>query len=247
MPSIALHVLAAEQQSNLHEYQQEWSRLFASIFGLVVAVGILLWIYRSMQAPRLYLVVDQATGEPKTTWQSIVRYLVLTPIVMGIWFYAILTILLFATANRAGDSLVIAAAVVVGSSRVLAHISPEASHELGKTVPLAVLSIILISGIASNENQLTHIAEEFDKNVDVLDSYYWGLVMLDVVITAVWYFAVRSRWKGHKLQSSRTRWRAAFKPISNGWRAVISFGKPQKPHTPGILDAVPPPPGGHGG
>ena len=79
-------------------------------------------------------------------WPAVVRYLVLTPITLFLWLWSILLILTVAADDRSADELALAAAVVVGERHECSHISPEAAHELGKTVPLAVVTLIILGG-----------------------------------------------------------------------------------------------------
>ena len=69
---------------------------------------------------------------PTARWQAIVRYVVLTPIMVFFWLWAMLFILTVAADNRSAQALALSAAVVVGAARVLAHISPEGSTSLGR-------------------------------------------------------------------------------------------------------------------
>lgn len=199
--------------------------MLSAVLALVVATALLLWVYRSMQHPRLYLVSDPANGQPGTTWQALVRYLVLTPIMVGFWFTVILMILTIAAGSRSGGALALAAAAVVGAARVLAHISPEGSHELGKTIPLAVLSLILIGGSNPSLEHWSDVLNEIGANSGALDTYYWTLLALDVLVTGLWFVRQRSRWAGHQPGSSRARWRLDLRPVTKALRSVRDFGK----------------------
>ena len=215
--------------SPIEKWTADWPDLLFGVIGLMILMGIILWAYRSMQHPRLYLAISPKDGAPTARWQAIVRYLVLTPIMVFLWLWAILIILTIAADNRSAQALALAAAVVVGAARVLAHISPEASHELGKTIPLAVLTIILLGGGVLNGdsgvNRWGELLAGIDENIDVVNTYYLFLVVLDVVITGLWVLRERVNWRSELPGSNRRRFTAKLVPLTNAWRSVRDFGK----------------------
>ncbi len=215
--------------SPIERWTASWPDLFLGVVGLMILMGIILWAYRSMQHPRLYLALDPKNGAPTARWQAIVRYVVLTPIMVFFWLWAMLFILTVAADNRSAQALALSAAVVVGAARVLAHISPEGSHELGKTIPLAVLTIILLGGGILNgdagTNRWAELLEGINENVDVVNTYYYLLVLLDFVVTALWFLRERAQWRSELPNSNRRRFTAKFAPFFAFWRSVRDFGK----------------------
>ncbi len=200
------------------------SSIVWAAIGLAVITAMIVWVYRSMQHPRLYLSPNAETGEPQASWQSLVRYLVLLPIVLAVWLFVIILIMTVAANDRTAEQIALAAAAVVGAARVLAHTSPEGSHELGKTIPLAVLSIIILGGTPDG-NSWADIINDIDKNGDALDGAYVTLLILDVVLTGLWYWRVRAQWREERPTSVITRLVTWMKPGLAVFRNVRDFGK----------------------
>lgn len=186
--------------------------------------GMIVWVYRSMQHPRLYLSPNARTGEPQASWQSLVRYVVLIPIVLAVWLFVIILIMTIAANDRTAEQIALGAAAVVGAARILAHTSPEGSHELGKTIPLAVLSIIILGG-TPDVNSWEGIINDIGTNGEALDASYFTLLLLDLAMTGLWYWRVRARWREERPTSAFTRLTKSMKPGLDVFRGVRDFGK----------------------
>ncbi|MFA7265737.1 MAG: hypothetical protein WC054_05445 [Candidatus Nanopelagicales bacterium] len=221
------------QAADPQRWSTSWGPVIWSAIALALMTGLILWVYRSMQKPRLYLTYTAPGSEPTATWQSLIRYLVLIPIMLGIWMMSLMLILTVAAEDRSAEEIALASAAVIGAVRILAHITPEGSHELGKTVPLAVLSIILLGAYAdpsSWDERLT----DLDRNADAIDYQYVTLLVLDLVVTALWYWRVRATWREERPNSSYKRLTRWMRPGLDVFRAVRDFGKTKeskaKPH-----------------
>ena len=193
------------------------SGLIQALVAMAAVVLILRSIYRGMQHPRLAL-QEHPDAPPTVSWQSVRRY-VWTPLVLiPLWYLAILAVLVIA-ANRGGTvrpplELVVAAAVVVGASRLLAHLNLEAAHELAKSVPLTLISLILISGqTVSLMGAIVLGGALFLLGGSVLISLLW-LGVFDVVITAVWFGYQRRAWRRRAQQE-------LLGPKTQGWASKM--------------------------
>jgi hypothetical protein len=93
---------------------------------------------------------------------------------------------------------VVVAAAIVLAARVFAHLSPERSHELAKTVPLTLVTLVLISGGIRDDTSLENIAEEFGRTSYTPQALLL-LLAAELVVTALWYWVgVRWWWpRGH--------------------------------------------------
>ena len=171
----------------------DWVTLLLAIVGLALIMLILLAVYRSMQAPRLRTIAGEDTP-PGVRWQAVVRYLITTPFLVAFWYIIILMVITTASNGRTGEEIVVISAGVIGAARLLAHIHGEAAHELGKTVPLALLSLVLIGGSISGQDRWQQILLEWEKNSGTLDSYYWLLVIFDILVTAAWFASLQLSW-----------------------------------------------------
>jgi hypothetical protein len=155
------------------------------------------------------------------------------PLMMLIWMGSLILILSIAADGRTAEDIALAVAAVIGAVRVLAHLTPEGAHELGKTVPLAVLSIILL-GVSTDPTTWDERWTALEASSDALDTQYLTLLVLDVVVTALWYWRVMATWKEERPTSIWAHFKARVRPIANGLRAVRDFGKTSeskaKPH-----------------
>lgn len=172
--------------------------MILAVLVIALAVLALRAMYRGMQRPRLTLTYHE-DGPPTASRRAVLRYLV-TPLVwVPLWFYAVLGILVLASNRGDGfrpvDQMVIAAAAVVGGSRVLAHINAEGAHELAKSVPLTLLSLILISGQTIGFEAFLVVSLLLFVNVDSLSLYVILLGLLDIVATALWLVRRRRAWR----------------------------------------------------
>lgn len=195
------------------------------IIGLAITVSLLVLVYRTMQRPRLHISTTKKHGQPEPTWQAIVRYLVTTPFMVAFWLISLLVILSAAAKSHAPESIALVAAAVVGGARLLAHFDEEMSRELGKTIPLVVLGVILIGRESATSEQFLAAMDDFIANIDQIDTFYWLLVVFDVVVTAAWYLIGFGRWRFRE-SSAAVAWLAKVTaPIRRPWRALITFGR----------------------
>lgn len=164
---------------------------------LVIAMLAAVASYRGMQRPRI--VLTQIGSETFRAGRGdVLRYLVSIPFLLMSWNLVLSIVLIVAANELSGDRIVVVSAAVVLAARVFAHISPERSHELAKTVPLTLVTLVLITGGIRSEASLDNIADEFART-----SYTPQAIVLllaaELVVTAAWYwFGVRWWWpRGH--------------------------------------------------
>lgn len=226
-------VFGADTQVNLDStdipvigvvWSVDWADVLLAALGLAILMLLLQWVYRSMEVPRLYITPDPKTGEPGVRWQSIVRYFVLLPFAAYVWLLVLLVVLITASGTRSAQSLALGAAAVVMASRFLAHINPEASHELGKIIPLVVLSLLLIGGSSPGERLYSSLIE-VGENFGSIDNFVFMIVVVDIVMTWIWFWRKRSRWQGRQSGTRRSLLRISLRPATDPLKAVWNFGK----------------------
>lgn len=155
-------------------------------------LAVLLWmVYRTMQRPRLP-VVRTADRAPAITWPGVLRYLATTPFMVAFWFLVILLLLSAAADERTPSEVLVAGTAVIGGARLLAHLKEEIAHELAKTVPIAILGFIIIGGGFAGADAFARVWGGLP--VDLFDTYWWGLVVFDVLLTFIWFGSQRFRW-----------------------------------------------------
>lgn len=215
----------AQTTPDVQRWSASWADVVAGSIMLAIGMGVVMWVYRSMQKPRLYLRYRDADLRPIVTWQALARYIVTTAVALIVWLFVILFILTVAANNRTAEEIAIAAAVVIGASRLLAHISPEGSHELGKTIPLAVLSIILL-GSSLDGQTWAELVEDLGANAGIIDSYYWALLIFDVLLTTWWTLRQFAKWDTNQVGTWRHRIRSRYRQAIKPFQWIRDFGKP---------------------
>lgn len=168
------------------------------IVAAAAAVLVLRTIYRGMQRPRLALTYHD-DRPPTASAAAIGRYAVTPILLVPLWYASILGILVLA-ANRGstlrpGEELLFAAAAVVGGSRLLAHVNLEGAHELAKSVPLTMVSIILISGSVISLGAFAVTAYLLILNLVAIAYVVLWLGALDVAFTFGWLLWRRVVWQ----------------------------------------------------
>jgi len=158
---------------------------------IVLAMWIAVIVYRSIQRPRVVL-TEGPDGVWRPTRRDLVQYLVSIPFLLTLWSGALIFILVVGTNNLTGHAIEAVAAAVVISARLFAHISPERSHELSKTVPLTLVTLVLISGSVRDFETMGAVFDEFTRT-----EITWPATFLvlgtELLLTALWYW-VGVRW-----------------------------------------------------
>ncbi len=209
--------------------QNSWSLpaadLILIIIATAVAVLILRAIYRGMQRPRLNLTMHE-DAPPTVSANAIARYAVTPLVLIPLWFMAILSILVLAAGRsygvRPGNELVIATGAVVGGSRLLAYVNREGAHELAKSVPLTLLSLIIISGQVVTAEGAAKLFVQLVLNIDSLLAYMILLGLLDIALTTGWFLWVRWRWNAPDNDTGSGLWHRLRATLALGWGSRAS-------------------------
>jgi hypothetical protein len=114
------------------------------------------------------------------------------PFLLGVWVTWLFLILLFGVNNLSGDMIVEVACAVVLASRTLAHISLDHAHELAKSVPLTLVTLVIIGGGLRNPEALKAILTQM-QSTPVSIEVYAALFASELTLTAGWYW-IGVRW-----------------------------------------------------
>lgn len=203
-------------------------QLVLAIVSLAVVVLILRAIYRGMQHSRLRLEYH-ADRPPGVTWPAVRRYAWTPLALIPLWFIAILLILITAAKRgdsvRPGEEVLFAAAVIVGASRLLAHVNREGAHELAKAVPLTLITLILVSGQTTSAAGFVVILLLLAFNLGSLLYYLLLLAALDVLFTVMWLAWSRAQWRRRHREGSASPpgwWQRVRQTLARGWAATES-------------------------
>lgn len=198
--------------------------LFVFVVLAAIAVLVLRAMYRGMQRPRLAL-TEHPDRPPTASWRAVGRYLFTPLVLVPLWFFMVLGILTLAAARgdydfRPPEQLVAAAVVVVGASRLLAHVNREGAHQLASSVPLTLLTLLFVSGQVITGEAFLVVAFLMFANLDSLLYFMVLLGLWDMLFTGAWLLLHRMRWnreqrpESHRSQSWLGRiWTA----LVEGW------------------------------
>ena len=184
------------------------------VAGLLLALMTVLAVlcYRAMERPRLVL-TDTPEG-PRALEGDVIRYAISIPFLTALWIGYFIVILAIARNNLAASDVLVTAAGVVLGTRILAHVWTDAAREIGKVVPLTIVTLVLIAGNIRDDDALEGIIDDLAA-IDFALPTYVLIFSLDYVITAVWYWGW-IRW-GQPLRAARR----AARPAGRGrqwWR-----------------------------
>ena len=160
----------------------------------LIAIAMLAAVtsYRGMQRPRLVL-TEMPDGDGfRAARGDVVRYAVAAPFLILFWNLLLVVILIIAANSLTGDAIIVVSSGVVLAARAFAHISPERSHELAKTVPLTLVTLVLISGGLRDQASLNEIADEIGA-LTITPQATLLLIVAEYLVTLAWYW-VGVRW-----------------------------------------------------
>ena len=165
---------------------------------IVVSMLAIVAAYHAMQRPRLVLREgDDGTWRP--TRRDFWQYVASMPFLMLLWAMGLQIILLFTNNGLTGHEIVAIAMALVIAVRILAHVSREHSHELAKSVPLTIITLLIVtsSGWRSGAD-FDRVAEDLSRTQVSVPSLLL-LVLSEFVIAALWYWAGVRWWypRGH--------------------------------------------------
>jgi hypothetical protein len=113
--------------------------------------------------------------------------LVTIPILLVFWVLWLIAVLLVGVNTLSGARLVEVACAVVLATRVLAHVRLEHAHELAKSIPLTLVTLVIVSGALRDEVSLTSVLDQIQATT-ITTSVTAVLVLGDVAVTAAWYW-----------------------------------------------------------
>ena len=113
--------------------------------SILVAMFLAVVGYRAMQHPRVVL-TQTVDGQWRASRRDAIKYAISIPLLLLAWNVFLLVILLSGDNWLDGPRSLVVATSVIAAARILAHLSPERAHELAKSVPLTLVTLLLISG-----------------------------------------------------------------------------------------------------
>ena len=190
-----------------------------AFWSIVIAVGALLayLVYRSMDHPLIR--ISQTPEGPRVTRRNLVRYVIVTPILVTAWWLFFSAVLLVNQNELNAAQLLIFPIALIIAIRTLAFTAPRAGHELAKIIPIALVAFVILDG---NIRDLTEIDELGDQaeSIDVSGAALLLLFAYDYVLTAIWYWGW-VRWGKPEWQARKERRSAEHVAHDDGGVAIL--------------------------
>ena len=161
---------------------------------IIIAMFVAVVGYRAIQRPRIVLTETQ-DGQWRASRRDVIQYLISIPFLLTAWNFFLLMILLSGDNwLNARQSLIVADSVII-AARILAHVSPERSHELAKSVPLTLVTLLLISGGVRTPKEIVAIFDQWTR-ADISGPAQAVMYICEFGAAALWYWlGVRYPWQ----------------------------------------------------
>jgi hypothetical protein len=168
------------------------SDILTFVVIIVVSMFAIVASYHAMQRPRLVL-TETPDGRWRAGRRDIVQYVISMPVLLLLWAAGLELILVFTNNGLSGQQITVVAMAIVISVRIWAHISREHAHELAKSVPLTIVTLLIVTSTGwRSTDQLQETLDQWT-STELTGPALALLVLTEFVICAVWYW-VGTRW-----------------------------------------------------
>jgi hypothetical protein len=145
-----------------------------------------------MQRPRL-VVTRTPDGRWRARRRDIVKYAVSMPILLLLWAAGLELILVFTNNGLTGQQITAVSMAVVIAVRIWAHISLEHAHELAKSIPLTIITLLIVTSTGwRSTDQIGETLIEWS-STDLTGPALGLLIATEFVICTAWYW-LGTRW-----------------------------------------------------
>lgn len=163
------------------------------VLALVVLGAVV--VYRAMQRPRLSF-SGLSDGTLGVRPRDVVLYAVSIPLLVILWSQFLIMILALAATNLDAANVILIAGSIILATRLLAHIWFEPAHELGKAVPLTLVTLILLGTATRDDPSFERFIDDLER-VELSPQFILIMLLVDYAVTATWYF-LGVRWGGQR-------------------------------------------------
>jgi|GEM_PF-1316931 hypothetical protein len=174
-----------------------WAVLIAS------AAVVAYLVYRSMDRPLLALTPTPAG--PRATPRSVVTYIIVTPLLVALWWAFFTTVLLLSDNTFNATQLLLLPIALIIAVRTLVFIAPGPAHELAKILPIALIAVVILGGGVRPVEDYDRVVDELEP-VGISGASIMLLFLYDYVLTTIWYWGWirwgRERWTTRRSKRS---------------------------------------------
>ncbi len=151
---------------------------------ILAAYGIFIWsFYRSISKRDIFRleIMDR-----KKEWQVKIayamKYLILFPVIIFLWFAAMTVILFFISKAQSTPTILLMSMAMVAAARITAYYKAELSQEIAKILPIAVLAIFVVDPAFFSLSLTISRFYEIPVLVSLLANYLLFAIVLEFVL-----------------------------------------------------------------
>ncbi len=156
-------------------------------------------VYRSMDRPLLALTPTPAG--PRAIRRSVITYVIVTPLLVGLWWFFFTTVLLLSDNTFNATQLLLLPIALIIAVRTLVFIAPGPAHELAKVLPIALIAVVILGGGVRPIEDYDRVFDELEP-VGISGPSIMLLFLYDYGLTALWYWGW-IRWGQPRLAARR--------------------------------------------
>lgn len=178
---------------------------------LIAAYGIFVWAYYKSVSKRDLFKLE--VRDHRKQWRVrigyVLKYLILFPVLVFLWFAALTIILFFLSKSQSVQNILLLSMAMVAAARITAYYKETLSEEISKILPLAVLGIFVIEPAFFSLSLTVSRFYEVASLTGLLFNYLLFTVILEfilrVLLTVKQRFSRSTRVKAVEVQLRRKK------------------------------------------
>ncbi|MFH0949268.1 MAG: hypothetical protein V1802_02165 [Candidatus Aenigmatarchaeota archaeon] len=154
-------------------------------YTLLIAVyAIFVWIfYQSLSKRDLF---RMEIKDHKKKWMTIsghiLKYLILFPLLIFIWFAGLTVLLFFLSKSQSVNTILLLSMAVIAATRITSYFKESLSVDIAKMLPLAVLGIFIVDPTFFSLSQTISRFYEVSSMIILLANYLLFTIVLEFVL-----------------------------------------------------------------
>lgn len=179
-----------------------------SLIAILTVISFFIWyFYKSISKKDIIeLNLKEYNQTEHPIWNKIfaiflymVEYILIMPILIILWFAALSVVLFFLATETSVNDLLLIAAALIGSIRILAYFHSEISKDLAKLFPFITLAVFLLSIKNFNLSTIFTKIKEIPSFFDNLFSFFLVIFVMEIVIRLV--YAIVIFWQSEEIEN----------------------------------------------
>jgi len=168
---------------------------------LIFVYGFFIWhFYKSVSKRDLFhMEIKDRKRQWKVKAAYFLKYIILFPILIFLWFAAMVIILFFLSKSQTTENILLLSMAMIAATRITAYYKEELSQELAKILPLGVLAIFVVDPTFFSLNITLSRFYQVPSLLPLLGNYLFFAIVLEFVLRAL--LAVKRRIKSNNSNS----------------------------------------------